>query len=651
MVALLGRPVADDHRQGSAVHPLAHQHAVTAVHHVRHQDVGVAVVRRCKRLLRGGLEGVVELFRDAGLELAEQRLDVEAGVDDGEQPGHSRQLVEVGEQGRTRAGVLQLHRHLAAVVPAGPMHLTDRCGSRRLVAELLERGAPVLPESAGEDLVHRGRRHRRRGLLQLGQRRAVRAGEVFGQRSLEHRQRLAELHRPALELAEDAEQLLSGARLQLARDQLGGSAPDALAEADRPSSCHPQRETRKLGATRDRPPGHVAHITIVAEASAAPHPHDGCGAIERRRSCPSSSPISRTPPAVAGNASGTSMAASTCPAASAAAMVASTTSQDPTARGPSVNCAVSAAQCGSRSARARCMQRRQGVRPGCTNGPTTAVVSRTVTSRCAWWRTAASTSGGGTVVTGATTDTSARCGATVLTVSAGLIRRSGATTAVARVPAPCSRMPAGPRSAGRTGPSSTTASLPTPPAAHRVATAAPTRPAPWTATLAARRRARTRAAAPGPGWSSDSESRSGSRRGSVGSPSSSASAAASSSISRTARSGGQPSALASLNTAATSRLPSSSPIRWESGGCSPASTMARCGASPSWSVTASRHTWRSAGLRTGRTGRGTLGRLPAPRPARRTPSTGRLRPQQKGATRTAVRVAPRACVLYGLVWC
>src|SRR3954470_17522903 len=610
-VTLLGRAVADDRRQWSAIDPLAHQDAVTGVHDVWHEDVGVAVVRRGEGLLRRRLEGVVELLRDASLELGEQRLHVEAGVDHCEQPRDPRQLVEVGQQRRAGARVLQLDRDFTAVLPAGAMHLPDRGGSGGNLAELRERRAPVGAQPFGEHLVHRRRGHRRRGLLQLGQRRAVGTGEVLGQRRLEHRQRLTELHRAALELAEHAEQLLSGARLQLARDKLSGAAADALAEPDGCSSCNPQRETRKLGAARDRPPGYVAHVTIVTESSAAPHPHDGCAAIERRRSWPSSRHISSTPPTVAGLASVTSTTASTCAAASDAAMVARITSHDSTPRESPVSCAVSEAQCGSRSARARCTQRRHGVRPGCTNGPTAAVVSRIVTSRCARWRTAANTSGGATLLTGATTATSGRSGASVLTVNVALVRRSGATTAVARVPAPCSRMPAGPRSAGRTGPSSTTASLPTAPPASSVATAAPPRPAPYTATLAARRRASTRAAAPGPGCSNDSDSRSGSSRGSAGGPSSRASAAASSSISRTARSGGQPRALASLKTVATSRLPSSRPNRCESGGVSPASTTARCGARPSCSVTASRQTWRSAGLRTGRTGRGTLARVPA----------------------------------------
>ena len=52
-------------------------------------------------------------------------------------------LVEVGQQRRTRAWVLQLDRDLAPVVPDGAVHLTDRRSRGRLVLELLEQITPV----------------------------------------------------------------------------------------------------------------------------------------------------------------------------------------------------------------------------------------------------------------------------------------------------------------------------------------------------------------------------------------------------------------------------------------------------------------------------------------------------------------------------
>ena len=64
-----------------------------------------------------------------------------------------------------------------------------------------------------------------RGLLQLGQGGAVGRGQLLGQGRLEHRQGLAELHRAALEVAQDAEDLLGGALLQLGVDHASALRP------------------------------------------------------------------------------------------------------------------------------------------------------------------------------------------------------------------------------------------------------------------------------------------------------------------------------------------------------------------------------------------------------------------------------------------
>ena len=159
---------------------------------------------------------------------------------------------------------------------------------------------PLLAQARGDHLRDGAGRHRRGGVLQLRQRGPVRCGQLLRQRRLEHRQRLAELHRAALELTEHAEQLLRRTRLQLARDELRRPTADPLAEADGRATRHPQWEARELGAARDRPPGDVTHTAIVAPSSAAPHPHEGCAATDRRRSRPSASSISSTPPALDG---------------------------------------------------------------------------------------------------------------------------------------------------------------------------------------------------------------------------------------------------------------------------------------------------------------------------------------------------------------
>jgi hypothetical protein len=77
-VALLRGPVADDPRERDALHPLGDQHPLGAGHDLRDADLLVAVVRRGEGLLRLGLEAVVELLGDRGLELLDERLDVEA---------------------------------------------------------------------------------------------------------------------------------------------------------------------------------------------------------------------------------------------------------------------------------------------------------------------------------------------------------------------------------------------------------------------------------------------------------------------------------------------------------------------------------------------------------------------------------------------
>ena len=163
----------------------------------------------------------------------------------------SGELLEVGHQRVAGAGVLHLDRHLAAVVPATLVHLADGRGGGRSAVEPDQPLLPVGAEVAREDVAHRLRRHRRRGVLEPGQLLAVGAGDLLGQRGLEHRQRLAELHRPALELAERAEQLLGGALLDLAHHRSAGFAAEPPAEPDRAPPGVAQRQRREPRRARD----------------------------------------------------------------------------------------------------------------------------------------------------------------------------------------------------------------------------------------------------------------------------------------------------------------------------------------------------------------------------------------------------------------
>ena len=164
-----------------------------------------------------------------------------------------RHLVEVGPECVARAGVLDLYGDVAAVAPDRPVHLADRGGRRRDVVELAEPPPPVPTRTPAEHAVDDFGRHRRRRLLELGERRAVRPGEFLGQRCLEDRHRLPELHRAALELAEHAEDLLGGALLDLRGDGLGRTPAEALAEPDRRPPGHAEREGGKLARCALRP--------------------------------------------------------------------------------------------------------------------------------------------------------------------------------------------------------------------------------------------------------------------------------------------------------------------------------------------------------------------------------------------------------------
>jgi hypothetical protein len=130
--------------------------------HVGHEDVWVPAIGDGERVLGLGLEVIVEFLRDPGAELVEQRPHLEPGHEHGEQPRHPAELVEVAEQRAPGARILDLHRDLAAVPPAGAVHLPDRGGGGGLVVELGERLAPVRAEIFGEDTVHGAGGQRRR---------------------------------------------------------------------------------------------------------------------------------------------------------------------------------------------------------------------------------------------------------------------------------------------------------------------------------------------------------------------------------------------------------------------------------------------------------------------------------------------------------
>ena len=133
---------------------------------------------------------------------------------------------------------------------------------------------PVRPEVGGQDLVHGAGGQRRRGLLELGQGGAVRAGDLRRQRRLEDGQGLAELERPALELAQDPEDLLGGALLDLLGDDLGRPAAEPLAEPERGPARQAHRQGGQLGGARDgaarQVTRRISHISIVGYRAESP---------------------------------------------------------------------------------------------------------------------------------------------------------------------------------------------------------------------------------------------------------------------------------------------------------------------------------------------------------------------------------------------
>ena len=225
---------------------------------MRDEELGVVGVGVGERLLRDGLEPVVEFFGDPLAQLVEQRLDVEPGHQHAEQPAQPAELGEVADQRLPGARVLDLHRYRAAVAPGGAVHLADGGGRGRAVVEVGEVVPPVGSEVGYEHPVHGSGGQRRRGFLKPGQRGPVGPGDLGGQRCLEDRQGLPELQRTALQLAEDLEDLLCGPLLDLLRHDLGRASAEALAKAER----GPAGQTNRQGGEFRRP-GHGTAGQVV----------------------------------------------------------------------------------------------------------------------------------------------------------------------------------------------------------------------------------------------------------------------------------------------------------------------------------------------------------------------------------------------------
>ncbi len=182
-----------------------------------------------------------------------------------EHADHSLHRLQVGAQGLVGPGVLDLDGDLATVVPDRLVHLADAGRRDRGVVERAEPLAPLGAELLVEYPVDLRRGQRRRIFLQLRQRFAVGLAVLLGNRGFHHRQRLADLHRAALELTENGEQLLGGLVHQLGVDLVFRLPGQPLAQAQRRPAGHAHWQARELRIAGDTPAFDVCHLIIIPD--------------------------------------------------------------------------------------------------------------------------------------------------------------------------------------------------------------------------------------------------------------------------------------------------------------------------------------------------------------------------------------------------
>src|SRR5690606_37463613 len=94
---------------------------------------------------------------------------------------------------------------------------------------------------------------------------------LFGHPGFDHRQRLAELHRPAFELTQHPEHVLGRALLDVETDGLSRLTAETPAESERGSPGRTQRQGGELESSVDGVAGRIAHTpTVTREASPMP---------------------------------------------------------------------------------------------------------------------------------------------------------------------------------------------------------------------------------------------------------------------------------------------------------------------------------------------------------------------------------------------
>ena len=546
------RPVADDLGQRGAVHPLGDQHLVGLATTTAGRDVRVAGERLGERPLRRPPPAGSRAPRRPGpCSSASSGLTSRPGISTPNSRPAGPSWLKSLSSACPAPGYWILTATVAPVVPDRPVHLADRGRRGRLVVELAGTRAPVRAQLLGQHRCTVAAGSGGADSCSLVSAARYGAGDLLGQRRLEDRQRLAELHRAALELAEHLEELLGGALLDLGGDDLGGCAADPLAEAraspgrrpraaaprawrsgSPPSGAHVRRRAPPACQAGNRPAGSRGRPR-GASGTAGPGrprgrrrhrcrcagtPHSGCTVHVRPPQPPvRAGPASNVPPAVAGSGM-SAMPSRNCkrlqagcgrdqrPGAAAGRAPAARPRRR--ARAPTAR----SGQRGSRSARCRCTHVRHPASvPAPTSGPTTPVSSCTPGPSGApppcHASSSASIAFGGVRIERLTRGDHDQGKPRLIPLRApGAAGRRvpRAAPAVrprwhAARPTACSGSPQGATSPGCTAPPSRTSTRPTPEPESTAAIAAPTRPAPRTWTRMALRAASLRAASPGSG--------------------------------------------------------------------------------------------------------------------------------------------------------
>ena len=174
----------DDPGQRGAVHPLGDHHLRRAGDDAGHGDVGVAgVTRRANARWASASSGSRAPRRIRSRNSAEQRLDLQAGDERLNSRAQPLQLVEVGDAAPAPApGYCTLTATSRPSCPAAAVYLADAgggaAGSSSNSAKRCRQPVPNCSSSTRCTVLVR---HRRRGVLQLGQRLPVRRGRLLGQ--------------------------------------------------------------------------------------------------------------------------------------------------------------------------------------------------------------------------------------------------------------------------------------------------------------------------------------------------------------------------------------------------------------------------------------------------------------------------------------